>query len=75
MTECGFVRLSLNPAVVSEVVGLATVLSVLRAFNGLDGHEFWDDDLEPISVFSSIQMPLGHRQVIDAYLLSPARQI
>ena len=73
ITECGFIRLSLNPAVVSEVVGLATILSILRAFKNLGGHEFWADDLETPSVFSSITRPLGHRQITDAYLLSLAK--
>ena len=72
MTECGFIRLSLNPAVVSEVVGLATILSILRAFKNLGGHEFWADDLETLSVFSSVTAHLGHRQITDAYLLSLA---
>lgn len=73
ITECGFIRLSLNPVVVSEAVGMAAILSILTAYKNLAGHEFWPDDLEAHAVFSSITLPLAHRQITDAYLLSLAK--
>jgi len=74
ITECGFIRLSLNPSVVSEVTGLGAIMSILKAFKNLKGYEFWSDDLETEAAFYSIKMPLGHRQITDAYLFALAQK-
>ncbi|MDE0044554.1 MAG: VapC toxin family PIN domain ribonuclease [bacterium] len=74
LTQLGFVRLSSNTAFSSDAVSPTTALSLLQDITDMDGHEFWSDDVDCVSVpFSRDVQLTGHRQVTDAYLLLLAR--
>lgn len=71
MTQTGFVRISSNPAFTPEAVAPPQALDLLERIAQLPGHEFWPDDLSlPIAIAGS--RILGHRQVVDLYLLKLA---
>jgi len=74
LTECGFIRLSMNPAIVSEPTTIKSVLDLLSNYKTLPGYEFWPDTLEAAHVFSHGITPMGHPQITDAYLLALARK-
>lgn len=75
LTQPGFVRLSSNPAFTSDAVSPPEALSLLQAITGMDGHEFWPDDVDRVSAsFADGLRITGQRQVTDAYLLSLARE-
>jgi len=72
VTESGFVRVSSNPKVLPNAIGVEAARAVLVALRGAEGHRFLsddvslcDDDIPPIT---------GHRQVSDAHLLTLARR-
>lgn len=75
LTQCGFVRLSSNPAFTPDAVSPQEALDLLGRITRMDRHAFWPDDLDltgPESVPASLL--LGHRQVTDAYLIGLAIQ-
>jgi len=73
MTQCGFVRVSSNPAFSPQAPSSAEALALLRANLNHPAHSFWPDDLDlrPTSNFAAEHLT-GHQQVTDAYLLSLA---
>ena len=74
LTQLGFIRLSSNPAFTSDAVTPDAALALLRAMTGLDGHEFWPDEIDCVDGgFPSYLRITGHRQVTDAYLFLLAR--
>ena len=72
LTEAGFVRVSLNPAVVGEAKSSAAVLDLLARLRSLPSHHFWPDDLDLPTALVGLAPIVGHRQVSDAYLLALA---
>lgn len=72
ITESGFVRLSMNPAVVGEAVSFETALSALRTYSNLPNHQFWPADMDFISMTKELPVA-GYRQITDAYLLALAQ--
>jgi len=73
MTQCGFVRVSSNPAFSPHALSSAEALVLLRANLNHPAHSFWPDDFDlgPMSDFAAQELS-GHQQVTDAYLLSLA---
>ena len=73
VTECGFVRVSSNAAVIPYAVSPAAALGLLDRMVALDGHEFWADDVAGV-VGRQLDgtLVVGHRQVTDAHLLALA---
>jgi uncharacterized protein len=73
MTQCGFVRVSSNPAFSPHALSPAEALALLRANLNHPAHSFWPDDvdLRSTSKFAAQHLS-GHQQVTDAYLLSLA---
>ncbi len=71
ITECGFVRLSMNPSVVGEPVSFKTALQVLENYYSLPNHRFLplEQDFQEMTKRFSVS---GHRQTADAYLLGTA---
>lgn len=70
LTQCGFVRLSSNPAFTPDAVLPVEALELLGRITRLEGHVFWPDEIDmaaPGAVPS--RLLLGHKQVTDAYLL------
>jgi uncharacterized protein len=65
------VRISSNPVFTPAAVTPPQALDLLDRIVQLPGHEFWPDDLSlPIAIAGS--RILGHRQVVDLYLLKLA---
>jgi len=71
ITESGFVRLSMNPAVVGEAVSFKAATAALRVYSKHRNHIFWPEDagFAELTRDFSIQ---GYRQTTDAYLLGLA---
>ncbi len=73
MTQCGFVRISANPRIISDAVSVEKALAHLRLIAAHPHHVFWPDhvdiSLEKGIPVSSLQ---GHRQVTDFYLAALA---
>jgi toxin-antitoxin system PIN domain toxin len=73
ITQCGFIRISANPAVTTPAVTMAEALAALRRIVALSEHVFWQDHLglheSPAFSFERLR---GYRQVTDAYLLASA---
>ena len=72
ITESGFVRVSTNPKVLPNPIGIADALRVLVALRGADGHRFLSDDVSLVD--DDVPPIVGHRQVTDAHLLTLARR-
>ena len=72
LTQCGFVRVSSNPAIMKQNVTPLEALGVLREIMALDRHEFWPDEISLHEDPAPARMMAGHRQVTDAYLLALA---
>ena len=72
-TQCGFVRLSSNPRMISDAVAPQQALALLEEVVAYPHHVFWPD---AVPLVGTDQMPtsllVGHRQVTDAYLLGLA---
>lgn len=75
MTQCGFVRISANPLIVSDAVSIPQAIDHLRLLAGHPDHVFWRDDLN-LCEQESLPTALmgGHRQLTDAYLVALAHQ-
>ena len=75
ITQLGFVRVSSNPKIIRDAVSPGEALAVLERLIELPGHRFWPADiaLALAGPFASLAM-IGHRQVIDAYLLALTQQ-
>lgn len=72
MTEAGFVRISMNPLIVTEQISSGAALAMLDTYRTRYKHVFWPDTLtatEALSIFNHLS---GHRQITDAYLLALA---
>ncbi len=73
MTQCGFVRISSNPKIISDAVSPKEAIAVLKDIVSHVHHSFWADDA---MLCDSEHMPMdlvvGHRQITDAYLLGLA---
>ena len=71
VTQCGLLRLSTNPKVVSVALRPGAAIAVLRQIVSLPGHTFWPDLLEPVE---AVDVGLrGYKQITDAYLVAVAR--
>lgn len=68
ITQTGFVRISSNPAFTPEAVSPLQALALLVRITDLPGHGFWPDDLSLPTAIRDSRI-LGHRQVVDLYLL------
>lgn len=75
LTEIGFVRLSMNPAVVGRPLSWSGSLEVLQQIRSVPGHRFLGGG-ETLDILQSDvvgQAPVaGHRQVTDVYLAALA---
>jgi len=73
LTQCGFIRISSNPAIIKDAVRPEHALDILRKMTSGSTHRFWADELSIANPnFSFSRLLTGHRQVSDAYLLSLA---
>jgi toxin-antitoxin system PIN domain toxin len=72
VTESGFVRVSSNPKVLPNPIGVEAARGVLSALRAVGGHTFMVDDVS----IGDTDVPAmsGHRQVTDAHLLTLARR-
>ncbi len=73
LTQTSFVRLSCNPAVVSEAASPREAAALLGRMAALPGHRFWADRVDWTGTKElPTKLLLGHRQVTDAHLLALA---
>jgi len=72
ITESGFVRISMNPLIVSEQTSVKAATTLLETYTLTYPHIFWADDLDIGTALSSYRLITGHRQITDAYLLALA---
>lgn len=71
----GFLRLSLQPAVVKTVIGFAEALQALETSTASKQHSFWTLDFPFATIADEIRFRLaGHNQLADALLLHLAIQ-
>lgn len=74
LTQCGFVRISSNSAIMgNHAASPQEAVQLLKRITALKYHRFWKDEIE-LTDFSSVpdKLLVGHRQVTDAYLLGLA---
>ncbi len=69
LTQCAFVRVSSNPKIIPEAVQPNEALALLSKITALDYHVFWPDDVPFEHETVPTGLLVGHRQIIDAYLL------
>src|SRR3954471_10286866 len=70
ITQIGFVRLSMQPAVVKFPILFADALAALEQFTAHPGHRFWSMDTGLAAIASeSRNRIMGHHQITDAVLL------
>jgi toxin-antitoxin system PIN domain toxin len=72
ITEAGFLRLSTNPAVVSQRVSMSDALALLAAMRAVPGHAFLPDDSTLATPAISLGALATTRQVADAHLVNLA---
>ena len=72
VTEAGFVRLSTNPAVVTERVTMPTALSMLVAMRSVPGYVFLPDRSTLAVPAIALDAVATSRQVTDAHLVNLA---
>lgn len=71
VTELGFVRLSSNTAFTSDAVSPREAAELLRQLCAHPSHHFWESP--PASKPEIYKSAMGHRQVMDAWLVEVAR--
>jgi toxin-antitoxin system PIN domain toxin len=72
MTEAGFIRISMNPLIVTEQISLKAAMAMLETYRTKYKHVFWPDSISVSEALSMVKPLSGHRQITDAYLLSLA---
>jgi len=72
VTEAGFLRLSTNPAVVSQRVPMSDALAMLAAMRSVAGHAFLPDASTLAVPAISLAALATSRQVTDAHLVNLA---
>jgi uncharacterized protein len=72
LTQCAFVRVSSNPKIIPEAVEPLEALALLKQVVSHAHHVFWADDLALHDATVATEFLVGHRQVIDAYLVGLA---
>lgn len=72
LTETGFVRVSMNPAIAAVPFTAGEALEALRRLRAIDRAEYWADDTSLASSSLASRILTGHRQVADLHLLSLA---
>ena len=68
ITQLGFLRVSLNPAVVNTSIGAAQAISLLATMIADPGHEYVES-LPSVLVSDAFHFVHGYQQVTDAYLV------
>jgi predicted nucleic acid-binding protein len=66
------VRVSSNPSFTPEAVTPAEAIGLLNRVARMPGHDFWPDDICLKDAVRSAAGVIGHRQVVDIYLLAVA---
>jgi hypothetical protein len=73
-TEAGFLRLSMNPAVVGRPVQAREATALMRELRMVGAHRFWTDDTDALSLDREADRIQGYRQITDVHLLNIARR-
>jgi len=72
LTEAGYLRLSVNPAVVHRSLPMAAAVSGLRAMRGVPGHQFVPDTSSLTEPVIEVTRLVTGRQVTDVHLVNLA---
>lgn len=71
IVQSGFVRISMNAAVVSREIDFASAVALLRTYTSDPRHVFWNAEESPLAWPSWLRDRIqGYRQVTDATLLA-----
>jgi len=70
LTEAGFVRVSMNPLIVTEQISCTAALKMLDTYRSRYQHSFWPDSVPVGEALARLKPLSGHRQITDAYLLA-----
>lgn len=73
LTQLGFIRLSSNPAAVTPAMTPASAATLLAKMVQDAAHVYVEALPQPVEFTSAFTRAMGHRQVIDFYLLYVAR--
>jgi toxin-antitoxin system PIN domain toxin len=69
LTQCGFVRVSSNPAFHPEPMTVAEAIEALHRATTHRSHTFWEDSIQLIDArYIHKERLHGHKQITDAYL-------
>lgn len=75
IVQSGFLRISMNAAVVGHAATFATALALLEQYTSDTAHTFWESEASPSVWPEWLQQRFqGYRQVTDATLLATALQ-
>ena len=69
LTQCAFVRVSSNLRIIPEAVEPIEALALLKEIVSQEHHVFWPDDVPFADKAVPTELLVGHRQIVDAYLL------
>lgn len=73
VTETGFVRMCMNPAVVGRGTTAGVAIEMLNRLRRVGRHVFWADETSAGDLRAVSDRLQGHRQVTDAHLIQMAR--
>jgi toxin-antitoxin system PIN domain toxin len=73
LTEAGYIRITINPAMGKTKRNLEQSIAILQALKGLAGHLYWEINASWVDLTTPFASRInGHQQVTDAYLLGLA---
>ena len=73
-TEAGFVRVSSNRKAIPGAAAPLEAIELLERMAGLDGHRYWQDDVELARLTWIRELALvGHAQISDLHLVALAQ--
>ena len=74
ITQLGFLRLSVNPAISPVPLHVDQALEILSHFTRALEHRFWPDDIPCEEIIKPPSPSIGHKQLTDLYLVALAHR-
>jgi len=73
LTQIGFVRISSNKSFHPDALSPPAAFALMNQIVSLPSHGFWPDTLSLEDVIAARLPIVGHKQIVDAYLIALAR--